>query len=299
MQRTSIVVAIALCLLALSSCKSSKTDDPGKTKPSEEGAIPALAAPTSLPASDAASRPTTRPSLPKELTLDLGKGVTMNLAMIPAGEFLMGSRDAENGRGRDEGPQRQVTISKAFYMGRYEVTQEQYEAVMGANPSHFKGAQNPVEMVSWHVAVEFCKKLSQKTGKTAGLPTEAQWEYACRAGTKTSFEFGDDDTNLHDYAWYWVNSESKTHPVGQKKPNAWGLYDMPGNVWEWCSDWHADSYANAGTSDPQGPGSGTNRVLRGGSWHSNPRYCRSASRLRDTPDFRFGLIGFRVAVDSN
>ena len=184
-------------------------------------------------------------------------------------------------------------------MGVYEVTQEQYEAVMGTNPSMFKGPENPVEQVSWNDAVEFCKKLSTKTGKMVRLPTEAQWEYACRAGSKTAFGYGDDAdySNLGDYAWYTNNSESKTHPVGQKKPNAWGLYDMHGNVWEWCSDWHAESYANAKTTDPQGPGSGTHRVVRGGGWCNDPQGCRSAFRFRLTPDRRDYNIGFRVAVD--
>jgi formylglycine-generating enzyme required for sulfatase activity len=126
------------------------------------------------------------------------------------------------------------------------------------------------------------------------LPTEAQWEYACRAGTKTAFGFGDDDTDLRDYAWYAANSGGKTHPVGQKKPNAWGLYDMHGNVWEWCSDWWADSYANAGTRDPEGPDSGICRVLRGGSWLYSPWYCRSAGRIRYDPGLRDDGSGFRV-----
>src|ERR1019366_6733194 len=124
-------------------------------------------------------------------------------------------------------------------------TEEQYEQIMGKNPSRIKGAQNPVETVSWDDAMEFCKKLSQKTGKTVRLPTEAQWEYACRAGTKTRFSFGDKDEDLGDYAWYEKNSDGKSHPVGQKKPNGLGLYDMHGNVWQWCADWYAEDYTKA------------------------------------------------------
>jgi len=196
-----------------------------------------------------------------------------------------------------------VTISKAFYMGVFEVTQAQYQAVIASNPSNLKGASNPVEQVCWDDAVAFCKKLSAKTGKTVRLPTEAQWEYACRAGSKTRFGYGDDDEKLGDYAWYNKNSGGKTHPVGQKKPNAFGLYDMNGNVWEWCSDWYADSYANlhagkagANNRDPVGPDSGIARVLRGGSWDNLPWYCRAACRHRGHPSDRNGGNGFRVVV---
>ena len=250
------------------------------------------AAPSTQPTSGPASQPV------KELTLDLGNKVTMKLVSIPSGKFMMGSPASEKDRFDSEGPQHEVTISKAFYMGGYSVTQEQYEQIMGKNPSQFKGAQNPVENVSWDDAVEFCKKLSQKTGKTVRLPTEAEWEYACRAGSKTRFSYGDDNdyANLGDYAWYDKNSDKKTHPVGQKKPNAWGLYDMHGNVWQWCSDWY-DSYANAKNTDPQGPASGTSRVLRGGSWYNLPQNCRSARRSWNDPDDRFHNFGFRVVVD--
>src|ERR1019366_4608955 len=144
-------------------------------------------------------------------------------------------------------------------------TEEQYEQIIGKNPSGFKGAQNPVETVSWDDAVEFCKKLSQKTGKTVRLPTEAQWEYACRAGTKTRFSFGDNDADMGDYAWYYGNcTEHITHPAGQKKPNAWGLYDMYGNGLQWCSDFMRYYDAAADKTDPTGPKEGNIRVQRGG-----------------------------------
>jgi len=255
----------------------------------------ALSAGAASPSTQPAIQPSTQPA--KELALDLGNKVTMKLALIPAGKFTMGSPKGEKDGQTDARPQHEVTISKPFYVGATEVTQAQYEAIMGKNPSNFKGPQNPVEQVSWDDAVEFCKKLSQKTGKTVSLPTEAQWEYVCRAGSKTRFCFGDDDSGLGDYAWYGSNSDSKTHPAGGKKPNTWGLYDIHGNVWEWCSDWHADSYANAKNVDPAGPDSGSDRVLRGGGWDTYPRDCRSALRNRDSPDGRYGRVGFRVAVD--
>ena len=240
----------------------------------------------------------------KDLVLDLGNNVTMKLVLIPAGKFIMGSPAAEKDRWDNEGPQREVTISKPFYMGVYTVTQEQYRQVLGVNPSQFGGAQYPVETVSWDDAMEFCKKLSQKTGKTVRLPTEAQWEYACRAGSKTRFSYGDDDDygKLDDYAWYRVDISVQvagtTHPVGLKKPNNWSLYDMHGNVHQWCSDWYADSYANAVKTDPTGPASGSSRVLRGGSWYFHPNVCRSATRFGRNPGSRNYLIGFRVSVEA-
>jgi len=260
-----------------------------------------VAAVAAAPSTQPVAQPSTQPA--KGLTLDLGNKVMMKLVLIPAGKFMMGSPATEGGRYSEEGPQHEVTISKPFYMGVFEVTQEQYEQIMGQNPSTLKGAKKPVETVSWDEAVEFCKKLSQKTGKTVQLPTEAQWEYAGRAGTKTRFGFGDKDEDLGDYAWWGGfdnngNSGKQTHPVGQKKPNAWGLYDMHGNVFEWCSDWYGeDYYAKSPMTDPQGPDSGSVRVLRGGSWYSPPQHCRSAFRSRSSPGDRYDDIGFRVAVD--
>jgi formylglycine-generating enzyme required for sulfatase activity len=208
--------------------------------------------------------------------------------------FTMGSPASEANRSNDE-IQHEVTISKPFYLGVTEVTQEQYEAVMGNNPSNFKDAKNPVERVSWDDAVEFCKKLSSKTGKTVRLPTEAEWEYACRAGTTGAYA---GNGSLDDMGWYTSNSSSKTHPVGQKKPNAWGLYDMHGNVYEWCGDWYADKYPTGAAKDPTGPASGESRVLRGGSWDLYPQYCRSAYRDWLSPGSRGVDIGFSVVLDS-
>ena len=235
----------------------------------------------------------------KHLTLDCGGGVKMKLVKIPAGEFMMGSPSGEANRDSDEQLHR-VRIGKPFYMGVYEVTQEQYEAVIGENPSAFKGAKKPVERVSWHDAKAFCEALSSRTGRLVCLPTEAEWEYACRAGTKTRFSFGDSDAALYRYGNYcdasntsglnWKDKKhndghDKTAPVGSYSPNAWGLYDMHGNVWEWCSDWYGkDYYAKANNSrDPEGPSSGSCRVIRGGSWSIGARFCRSAYRIRNYP----------------
>jgi formylglycine-generating enzyme required for sulfatase activity len=203
------------------------------------------------------------------------------MVSLPAGKFLMGS--SESGR---EKPPHQVKVN-SFAIGKYPITQAQYQAVMGNNPSHFKNnPQNPVEKVSWNDAKAFCQKLSQITGKTYRLPTEAEWEYACRAGTTTRYYFGDNANQLGDYAWYAKNSNDTTHPVGQKKPNAWGLHDMSGNVWEWCEDdWH-DSYKNAPEdgsawidNDNHSP---PLKCLRGGSWYDFPNDCRSAYRYSTT-----------------
>ena len=238
-------------------------------------------------------------------TLDLGKGITMKLVKIPAGTFMMGSSAGEKDRDSDEGPQHKVTITKPFYMGTCEVTQEQYEAITSKNPSYFKGAKNPVGKVSWNDAVAFCKALSDKTGKTVRLPTEAEWEYACRAGTTTPFNTGEtistDQANYDGNYTYGSGRKGvyrkKTIAVGSFKPNAFGLYDMHGNVWEWCSNWYdARTYANANTRDPKGPASGSDRVLRGGAWLSNPRLCRSANRRWYDPDFGDDFFGFRVVV---
>jgi formylglycine-generating enzyme required for sulfatase activity len=235
------------------------------------------------------------PAKNRAMTLDLGGKVTMKLVRIPAGKFMMGTPDDEPGRNGNEGPQHLVEISRSFYMGVYEVTQAQYEAVMGKNP-RFKAPDNPVDGMSGDDAAEFCKTLSKRTGKSIRLPSEAEWEYACRAGTTTAYSFGNDPGKAGDYAWFYANANGKTHPVGQKKPNPWGLYDMCGNVWEWCSDWYAGSYAKAKPVDPHGPDSGKEKVLRGGSYWKAPVEFRSAYRGASPPHGPWEDRGFRVVV---
>jgi len=196
-----------------------------------------------------------------------------------------------------EKPAHEVTLTKPYYLGKFEMTQEQYQQVMGTNPSHFHGRDLPVVQVSWDEAEEFCKKASEKTRQTVRLPTGAEWEYACRAGTKTAYNTGDAETDLDRAGWYCENSRHTIHPVGQKTPNAWGLYDMHGNVWEWCLDAYAGHCAEPAV-DPQFPfpGQRRDRVMRGGACNVFPEFCRSASRYRDNPERRFYAGGFRVVV---
>ncbi|MBX3728879.1 MAG: formylglycine-generating enzyme family protein [Candidatus Sumerlaeia bacterium] len=228
--------------------------------------------------------------------VSLGSGVTMTLVWVPAGNFTMGSPESEDGRYPSEGPLTQVTFSSGFWMAATEVTQAQWKAVMGAesDPATFKGDDLPVETVSWNEAVDFCGRLSNLIGETVTLPTEAQWEYACRAGSQTRFHFGDGDATLRDYDWVFANSSMQTHPVGSKFPNAWGLYDMHGNVREWCLDWWADSLPGGSVTDPTGPATGSRRVLRGGDHGSMPFVARAAHRSRDAADYKVAAIGFRV-----
>jgi formylglycine-generating enzyme required for sulfatase activity len=219
--------------------------------------------------------------------------VKLEMVLIPAGEFLMGDEL--------EKPAHRVRITKPFYLGKYEVTQEQWRAVMGNNPSNSKGPKNPVEQVSWDDCQMFLKKLNADFARGKGrfaLPTEAQWEYACRAGSTSDYCFGDDKSQFGDYAWYRANSGDTTHPVGEKRPNDWGLYDMHGNVGEWCADLYDKSYyAGSVTDDPMGPATGSDRGCRGGSFANDPGYCRSACRGGDCgPGDRAYGVGFRACL---
>ena len=235
----------------------------------------------------------------KNLIVRLPEGIQLELLKIPAGSFMMGSEENDPSAYDSEKPQHQVTLHE-FYLGKYPITQEQYQAVMGNNPSHFKdNPKNPVERVSWDEAKAFCKKVYDITGKKVRLPTESEWEYACRAGTQTCYYFGSSENQLESYAWYDKNSGSKTHPVGQKKPNAWGLYDMHGNVWEWCEDkWH-DNYRGAPDDEkPWIQGGKTFRVLRGGCWDNSARGCRSSYRPWGDPIPWNHDYGFRIALSS-
>lgn len=227
-------------------------------------------------------------------SVTLTNSIGMKFKLIPAGSFLMGSPKSEKNRANDESPQHKVTLTQPYYLGVYEVTQEQYERVMGENPSHFRGAKLPVEMVSWEDAREFCKKLSQlEKNMTHRLPTEAEREYAARAGTKTAYYWGDGFDAR--YAWCDQNRGGKTQEVGTRQANPWGLFDMSGNVWEWCEDWYANKYPSVGEEiDPKGAASGSVRVFRGGCWYLDPKGCRLAFRRDGTPDFRGSGLGFRV-----
>jgi formylglycine-generating enzyme required for sulfatase activity len=214
----------------------------------------------------------------------------MVMMPIPAGEFIMGTAKV-----RFESPPHKVKITKPYYLSATEVTQGQWKALMGSNPSYMQGDDLPADVPSWNACQEFVKKLSAKEGKTYRLPTEAEWEYACRAGSKTKFCSGDDGEQLGEYAWYKANSDLWLHPVGQKKPNAWGLYDMHGNVREWCQDRGLGAYSQEEQIDPTGATKGNQRVFRGGAWFSTANQCRSA--IRDARHTHWGgYFGLRVVL---
>ncbi len=234
----------------------------------------------------------------------------LEMVLVPAGQFAMGSEKEIDSR-----PVRQVSVSR-FYMSRYEVTQDVYEKVTGANPSKYKDKRNPVERVRWREAIEFCNALSVKEGlrpcydlKTRTcdfaadgyrLPTEAEWEYACRAGGEGDYTFGNDAKGLDAHGWFKANAGGRPHPVGKKRPNAFKLYDLSGNVREWCNDWYqVDAYKQGAGADPPGPASGEKKVLRGGAWSVTAKSCTSWSRFCDDPGFTDACFvnadcGFRV-----
>ncbi|MHC4202193.1 MAG: formylglycine-generating enzyme family protein, partial [Planctomycetota bacterium] len=235
------------------------------------------------------------------LTLDLGRGVKMEFVYVKPGVFMMGgTEDPKHGWQGVEKPKHKVAITLGFYIGKYEVTQAQYEAVMGGNPSKWKEPNRPVEQVTWHEATELCRLATERTRKQFRLPTEAEWEFACRASSTGRYCFGSDEGGLGDYAWYGSNSGGQTHPVGQKKPNAWGLHDVHGNVWEWVADrYAADYYADSPRENPTGPDTGNRRLLRGGSWSNYGRSCRSAFRNHNSPSSRYNSLGFRAALSAS
>jgi uncharacterized protein (TIGR02996 family) len=261
--------------------------------------------------------PPDRPGLESRLRALLESGVKpvgpfwtnsigMRFACIPPGTFLMGSPPTEKERNDDE-TQHRVTLTKGYFLAVYPVTQAQWQKVMGNNPSDFKGDDLPVEQVSWEDCREFCQKLSERDGKQYRLPTEAHWEYACRAGTTTPFYFGEtistDQANYNGDDVYGAGKEGeyryKSTPVGSFPPNAWGLYDLHGNVEEWCACWayRIRDYETGDITDPVGPSSGEYRMLRGGSWYQIPSKCRSAYRCKASPGYRHQLVGFRLCLD--
>lgn len=268
-----------LMLVALHGCAATDHARPTPMHlPDEAGAIPGSAAPA--------------------LTLDLG-GVKMAFVEIPAGQFMMGSPETEIGRRENEGTQRAVQVPNSFYLGQYEVTEAQWNAVMPDNPSRYKGNDLPVHWVSAADAQTFCQRLTARLGRQVRLPTEAEWEYACRAGTTTAYPFGEASDNLARHAWYDGHSRRSPNPVGGKEPNAWGLYDMLGNVWEWCADAYQPGYAGAptdGTARQAASDDDYRRVLRGGSWFDKAEDLRSASRMGRPAGMRSIYIGFRVVT---
>jgi formylglycine-generating enzyme required for sulfatase activity len=262
---------------------------------------------------------TAKPATSEEKDM-IKNSIGMKLKLIPAGSFLMGATPGDAEAKDQQNPQHKVTITGPFYLGVYEVTQHEYKQVMGVNPSGFLRDSEllPVEKVSWLDAVTFCNKLSEREGRLPyyeidgrtvtilggngyRLPTEAEWEYACRAprdsGGATKHPFGNDESELASYAWFRGIGEFETHPVGQKKPNRWGLYDMQGNVWEWCQDWFGENYyKQSPAEDPRGPMRGAERVLRGGCWFYPPYACRPAYRdFLEPEDRSHDSVGFRVA----
>ena len=229
-------------------------------------------------------------------TVEFTNGMIMKFALIPTGEFMITSPSDQKDKDSDAGPAHMVRISKSFYMSVHEVTQEQYEKVMNRNPSRFKGPRRPVETVSCRDAQRFCRDLSSIDGGVYRLPTEAEWEYACRAGTATAYYWGDDFDDR--YAWAITNSKAATHEIGTRLPNAWGLCDMAGNIAEWCEDWYGPYDPNSVEQvDPKGPSEGVYRILRGGSWGHPRASCRSAHRNWHTPDHRYDDCGIRIVLD--
>lgn len=240
------------------------------------------------------NKTTSKDTLPKEISIDLGDGITMEFVRIDSGSFMMGSYE-EEGDG-DETPRHKVTITKAFYIGKYEVTQEQWEKIMGENPSELKGEKNPVDTVSWKDCIKFTERLGEITGKKLSLPTEAQWEYSCRAVTTTKWFFGSDENVADQYGWIESNSQGTTHLVGMQKPNAWGIYDMYGNLQEWCMDWYQNPYSLGDAVDPLGPEVGDSHVVRGGGWGDFPDNARSAYRNANGENVGNNGTGFRCVM---
>lgn len=240
-----------------------------------------------------------------EAVLHLNDSTSIPFVLIPAGSFLMGSSETEADRQKDEGPVVQVEISESFFLGQYEITQAQWLAVMGSNPSIFKDQTNygdyPVDMISWNDCQAFIDSLNSFGMGRYRMPTEAEWEYSARAGTNTRFHWGDDEgyKEIYQYAWFNPNSMARSMPVGIKEPNQWNLYDMIGNMWEWCSDWKG-AYENADSIayDPGGPEMGEEKIFRGGSWFNPPNVCRTANRNAHEPETGYSNIGLRLVLEN-
>ena len=236
-------------------------------------------------------KPTSTPTVNRQAELNK---LINNMVYVSGGTFTMGATSEQGSDAYDEKPTHSVTLS-SFYLCKYEVTQALWKAVMGKNPSSFKGNNLPVENVSWNDCQTFISRLNNLTGKNFRLPTEAEWEYAARGGNRSRGYKYSGSNVLSDVAWYDDNSGSKTHPVGSKSPNELGLYDMSGNVWEWCSDWYG-TYSSSSQTNPTGVSSGSDRVNRGGSWGRDTRDCRSSFRNNCSPDYRYNGLGLRLAL---
>ncbi len=284
-------LGLRLCLEVSPKDPESKVENPKLPEKGPKELFPEVINLSKAEAQDLQKRSAEGLSIPVEYKNKYG----MKFVWIPPGTFEMGSPDTEEGRRKSE-TLHQVTLTKGFYMSTTEVTQKQWQAVMGYNPSHYKGDNLPVESVSWLDCQEFCRKLREKEGKTYRLPTEAEWEYACRAGTATPYYSGSDLDALKRVGWYFGNSGIKTHPVAQLQPNTWGLYDMHGNVCEWCEDWYGD-YPKGSVKDPQGGKSGRDRVVRGGSRTFFSWRCRTAHRYWNPPDIRSSAFGLRLCLE--
>ena len=229
------------------------------------------------------------------ITIPVKDGISIDMVKVEAGTFMMGATSEMKDPYDEEKPLHQVTLTNDYYMGMYEVPQALWEAVMGSNPSEYKGDNLPVEMVSWNDCQEFISKLNSLTGRKFRLPTEAEWEYAARGGKKSrSYQYSG-SSNISDVAWYGGNSGSKTHPVGTKQANELGIYDMTGNVIEWCQDWYG-AYSGSSQTNPAGAVSGSDRVSRGGCWSYNARGCRSSVRIYDAPGYCNGFLGLRLVL---
>ena len=229
------------------------------------------------------------------ITIPVKDGICIEMVKVEGGTFMMGATSEMKNPNSNEKPVHQVTLTNDYYMGKYEVTQALWQAVMGSNPSEYKGDNLPVETVSWNDCQKFISKLNSLTGRMFRLPTEAEWEYAARGGKESRGYQYSGSSNISDVAWYDENSGSKTHPVGTKQANELGIYDMTGNVWEWCSDWYS-SYSSSSQTNPTGSDRGSARVSRGGGWNCNASYCRLSVRFYYTPDFRLDILGLRLAL---
>ncbi len=293
MKRIFTILACLLCVLVVNA-QDIIVRKPSKKQPTTQTSTAAKKQTTTTKPAKKTSAPTSSTNSNRQRIL---QELADNMAYVQGSTFTMGATSEQGSDAEDdEKPAHSVTLS-SYYIGKTEVTQELWQAVMGNNPSRFKGNRKPVECVSWDDCQTFISKLNSLTGKKFRLPTEAEWEFAARGGIKSQgYKYSGSNT-LGDVAWYEENSGDTTHDVGTKSPNELGLYDMNGNVWEWCSDWYGDKYYSSSPSNhPTGPSSGAYRVLRGGSWYSIANLCRSSDRGGSTPVDRGDNMGLRLCL---